>query len=121
ELPSRKMVVGGVPFTKVTKGGVVDISRQDMDWTVPSAWDILLADLAAVYGEEVENEAADDCAVKALAGTPAIAVAANTVAGWGAALYAAAARVYANTTPRRLPNRVWMSLDVWAAAGPVID
>lgn len=118
ELPSRKMVIGGVNFTKVTKGGVVDISRQDMDWTVPSAWDILLADLAAVYGEEVENEVADDAAAKAVAGPT---VATNDLAGWAAALYAAAASVYANTTPRRLPNRVWMSLDVWAKAGPVVD
>lgn len=121
ELPSRKMVIGGIPFSKVTKGGVVDISRQDMDWSVPSAWDILLSDLAAVYGEEVENECADDCAAKSLAGTPAIAVATNTLDDWAKALYAAAARVYSNTTPRRLPNRLWMSLDVWANAGPVID
>lgn len=121
ELPSRKMVIGGVPFTKVTKGGVVDISRQDIDWTVPSAWDILLRDLAAVYGEEVEEEVAADAAAKAVAGAPPIAVASNDLQGWAAALYAAAAQVYANTTPKRLPNRVWMSLDVWAQAGPIID
>jgi hypothetical protein len=119
ELPSRKMTIGGIAFTKVTKGGVVDISRQDIDWTVPSAWDILLRDLAAVYGEEVEEEVAADAADKA-AGGP-IAVASNDLDGWAAALYQAAAAVYAATTPRRLPNRVWMSLDVWAQAGPIID
>lgn len=118
ELPSRKMVVGGVNFSKVTKGGVVDISRQDMDWTVPSAWDILLGDLAAVYGEEVENEVAADAAGKAVAGPTVLT---NDITGWSNALYAAAAQVYADTTPRRLPNRIWMSLDVWAQAGPVID
>ena len=118
ELPSRKMVIGSIPFTKVTKGGVVDISRQDIDWTVPSAWDILLADFAAVYGEEVENEVADDAVAKATVGPSASA---NTMEGWATALYAAAAQCYGATSPRRLPNRVWMSLDVWAQAGPVID
>ena len=83
ELPSRKMVIGSIPFTKVTKGGVVDISRQDIDWSVPSAWDILLSDLAAVYGEEVENEVADDAVAKATAGPSASA---NTMEGWATAL-----------------------------------
>ena len=119
ELPSRKMIIGGVPFTKVTKGGVIDISRQDIDWTVPSAWDILLRDLAAVYGEEVEEEVAADAAAKAGGGP--VAVTANTLEAWAAALYEGAALVYAATTPKRLPNRIWMSLDVWAQAGPIID
>jgi hypothetical protein len=119
QLPSRKMVIGGIPFTKVTKGGVVDISRQDIDWTVPSAWDILLRDLAAVYGEEVEEEVAADAAAKAASGP--VAVAENTLEGWAAALYEGAAAVFSATMPRRLPNRIWMSLDVWAQAGPIID
>ena len=108
-----------MPFTKVTFGGVVDISRQDIDWTVPSAWDILLADLAAVYGEEVDDDAADDFVAKANdVNTPTVAVAANTLAGWATALYTAAATVYAASTPRRLPDRIWMSLDVWAQCRP---
>ena len=119
ELPSRKMVIGSVPFTKVTKGGSVDVSRQDIDWTVPSAWDILLGDLAAVYGEEVENEVADDMVTKIAA--PAIPVAAATLEALAAALYAAAAEIFTATTPHRLPNRLWMSVDVWAKYGPLID
>ena len=47
QLPSQKMVIGSIPFAKQTYGGTVDISRQDIDWTSPSAWDILVRDLAA--------------------------------------------------------------------------
>ena len=36
QLPSQKMVISSVPFTKATYGGTVDISRQDIDWTSPS-------------------------------------------------------------------------------------
>lgn len=120
QLPSRKMVISGMPFTKVTKGGTVDISRQDIDWTVPSAWDILLRDLAAVYGEEVEDEAAADVVAKATINTP-VQVVDNSLEAWAAALYEAAAQVFTNTTPRRLPDRIWVSLDVWADMGPLID
>ena len=119
ELPSRKMVIGSVPFNKVTKGGSVDISRQDMDWTVPSAWDILLDDLAAVYGEDVENEAAD--AFKTAVTNAAVVVAANTLEGWATALYTAAANSFTLSSPQVLPDRIWMSVDVWAKLGPLID
>ena len=117
ELPSRKMTIGGVAFNKITKGGTVDISRQDIDWTVPSAWDALLADLAAVYGEEVENEAADDAVAKAVV-NGAIPVATNDLTGWAEALYTAAAVVFNASIPHRLPDRIWVSTDVWAKSVP---
>ena len=122
QLQSRKMVVGSMPFTKKTFGGVVDISRQDIDWTVPSAWNILLADLAAVYGEEVDDAAAADFVAKANdVNTTPVAVGTGSLANWATALYTAAATVYTASTPRRLPDRIWMSLDSWAAYGPLID
>ena len=36
-LDSQKMIITPVPFTKSTFGGTVDISRQSIDWTSPSA------------------------------------------------------------------------------------
>jgi HK97 family phage major capsid protein len=119
ELTSQKMTISSVTFTKKTRGGTIDISRQDIDWTVPSAWDILLSDLAAVYAEDVENTVADDFVAKATA-TP-IAVGTNTLANWATAIYTAAAQVYAATTPARMPNRIWMAPDVWVKVGPLVD
>jgi hypothetical protein len=121
ELASRKMTISGVDFTKKTYGGVVDISRQDIDWTSPSAWDALLTDLEGVYAKETENAAADAFAASVV--STAIEVggtgAASTFQQWATALYAAAAQAYAGV--EELPNHIWASLDMWATLGPVID
>ena len=117
QLPSRKMVIDPVPFTKETHGGTVDISRQDIDWTSPAAWDILVRDLADVYAVESETAVATAFAVAATGA--AVAVATPDLTGWAAALYTAAAQSYA--AGKQMPNRVWCSLDVWAALGSLVD
>lgn len=125
ELASRKMVIGQVPFSKKTYGGTVNVSRQDLDWTSPSAWDALTQDLADVYGAETEAAVAADFA--ALVVQAVSAPATGDLAGWAEALYAAAAKCYmggaaAGTTPMgRLPNRMWVSLDMWGAIGALVD
>jgi HK97 family phage major capsid protein len=117
QLPSQKMTIAPVSFTKATYGGTVDISRQDIDWTSPAAWDILVKDLADVYA--IQTETAVAAAFKAAATHTAVAVATNTLADWTKALYLAAADSYANGF--RMPDRVWCSLDVWAALGSLVD
>lgn len=117
QLPSQKMTITPVSFTKATYGGTVDISRQDIDWTSPGAWDILVKDLADVYA--VQTETAVATAFKAAATHAAVAVATNTLADWTKALYLAAADSYANGF--RMPDRIWCSLDVWAALGSLVD
>ena len=117
QLPSQKMTITPVSFTKATYGGTVDISRQDIDWTAPSAWDILIKDLADVYAVQTETAAA--AAFKTAATHAAVVVATNTLADWTKALYLAAADSYANAF--RMPDRVWCSLDVWAALGALVD
>ena len=52
------MTITPVSFTKATYGGTVDISRQDIDWTSPGAWDILIRDLANVYAIQTETAVA---------------------------------------------------------------
>ena len=117
QLPSQKMVIGSVPFAKQTYGGTVDISRQDIDWTSPSAWDILVRDLAAVYAIQTETAAALDFKTKAI-GT-AVAVGGNTLQDWTVALYTAAMHSYQASF--QMPDRIWCSLDVWAALGSLVD
>src|SRR5215831_6626076 len=70
QLSSQKMTISPVSFTKSTYGGTVDISRQDIDWTEPSAWDILIRDLANVYAIQTETAAA--AAFKAAATATAV-------------------------------------------------
>ena len=117
QLPSRKMTITPVTFTKETHGGTVDISRQDIDWTSPSAWDILVKDLADVYA--IETETAVATAFHTAATGTAVVVAANTLAGWATALYEAAAASY--NAGKRMPDRIWCSLDMWAALGSLVD
>ena len=117
ELPSRKLIVGGVDFTKETHGGALDVSRQTIDWSSPSAWDALLTDLQAVYGIDTEHAATAAFALAVTQATPAVATA--DLAGWATALYAAAATAYAGSYT--LPNHIWVSLDMWATMGSIVD
>lgn len=117
QLPSQKMIISPVPFSKGTYGGVVDISRQDIDWTSPGAWDILIRDLADVYA--IQTETAVATAFKTAATATAVPVATNDLHGWAVALYTAAMHSY--QAGKNMPNRVWCSLDVWAALGSLVD
>jgi HK97 family phage major capsid protein len=117
ELPSRVMKIDPVPFTKRTYGGTVDISRQDIDWTSPAAWDILVRDLADSYAEQTETVIA--AAFKLAAIGAAEVVDDASLAGWADALYKAAAKSY--NAGKRMPDRIWCSLDVWAALGALVD
>jgi HK97 family phage major capsid protein len=117
QLPSQKMVVSPVSFAKNTYGGTVDISRQDIDWTDPSAWDILITDLANVYS--VQTETAVSAAFKTAATATPVTVATNDLKGWTLALYTAAMHSYQGGL--MMPNRIWCSLDVWAALGSLVD
>jgi len=117
-LPSQKMIVGSVEFIKETHGGYVDISRQDIDWTSPTAWDILVTDLADVYQVDTETSTATAFAANAGIGGP-VAAATDDLKGWAKALYEAAVLVYGGCG--RLPDMIWCSLDVWAQLGPMVD
>ena len=117
ELVSRAMKIDPVPFNKQTYGGTVDISRQDIDWTSPAAWDILVRDLADVYA--IQTETAVAAAFATAATGTAVPVDSNDLAGWADALYLAAAASY--SASYRMPDRVWCSLDVWAAMGALVD
>ena len=122
-LGSQKMTIGSVTFTKETWGGWLDVSRQDLDWTSPSAWDSLLNDFTDQYGLVTENAAGDAFAAAVAAGNTPVEVAgtgsASTLGQWVDAIYAAAALAYAGAG--RMPDTIWMGLDLWGALGPKIE
>ena len=117
ELVSQKMIITPVPFTKQTYGGTIDVSRQAVDWTAPGVWDIIVRDLANVYA--IQTETAVATAFKTAATGAAIPVDTNDLVGWAKALYAAAAASY--SASKRMPDRIWCSLDVWSALGSLVD
>jgi hypothetical protein len=119
ELASQQFVVGSVDFTKNTYGGSLDVSRQVIDWTSPAAWNAILIDLQRIYGKFTENRAADDFATAIVAEVEIDSTIADPFLRFARALYGAAALVYGSV--EELPNHIWMSLDMWAFYGPLID
>jgi HK97 family phage major capsid protein len=83
ELVSQKMTITRVTGNAVTYGGYVNVSRQDIDLSSPSAFDIIVQDLATQYAIETEKAAAT--ALDGADGTPL------ELAGTGSAAYTAAA------------------------------
>lgn len=116
-LPTRAMQIIGVEFEKRTYGGAVDVSRQDIDWTSPAAWNALLSDLGDEYSTATEVAAV--AAFHASLTAVPVAVNGDGVAAWLRAFYAASARSL--KVSGRLPDRVWVSLDVWAALGSLVE
>lgn len=124
ELASRQLIVGGVDFTKETHGGALNVSRQVIDWSDPSAWDALLSDLQNVYAADTEDTAS---AAFAAAVTASVAAPSADLDGLIDALYTAAATIVADPTMEgrasalRLPDSIWTSVDMWAKIGAALS
>lgn len=92
ELTSQKMVIDRLTANAVTYGGYVNVSRQNIDFSTPSAMDLIVDDLAAQYA--IETEAATAAEV-ATTGTAAVGYGASpTAATVAAALWEAAGLAY---------------------------
>lgn len=72
ELVSRKMLIDSLPVAMETYGGYVNVSRQNIDWSVPQIMDIVVNDLAAQYAIETEIIAAADLEGAATPQVPAL-------------------------------------------------
>lgn len=126
DLPSRQFKVEGVPFTKDTFGGSLNVSRQDIDWTSPSAWDALISDLQLEYGADTDDFAAVQFATGVTQTQPWDNENTDKLGALINALYSAASMAAtANGTKRasalRLPNHIWLSVDQWALLGAAVD
>jgi HK97 family phage major capsid protein len=93
ELVSRKMLITGVAVTMSTYGGYVNVSRQNIDWSVPQIMDIVVNDLAGEYAIETEQVIASALEASATAQTPALP-AAPTAAEVSGAIWQAAGASY---------------------------
>lgn len=124
EVQTRQFKIDGIPFTKQTFGGELEVSRQDIDWTSPSAWNALLTDLQLEYGADTDDAASAAFAAAVTQSTSQMA--GSAITDWITALYQAAViAATSNGTKRpstlRMPNHVWVSLDMWAQIGATID
>lgn len=124
QVTSRQYKIGSVEFGRQTFGSTLTVSRQDIDWTSPSAWNALMSDFVLEYGADTEDATATEFATGV---TQTLAVTdASSLSAWITALYQAAVKVAtANGTKRasalRLPDHMWVSVDMWATLGAVIS
>lgn len=121
---SGEVKIGSIPFTKETYLTWMNVSRQEIDWTSPTAWNILIKDMIDVYGIATEDDAAAKFAAAvtqtvSITATPSIE---TIIKG----LYAARTKaVTANGTKRasakRMPTNLWVSADMDDELGAIID
>ncbi|PKQ20181.1 MAG: phage major capsid protein [Actinobacteria bacterium HGW-Actinobacteria-6] len=126
ELTFGDFKVDGVSFTKKVFGGALRVSRQDIDWTSPAAWNALIEDLQFEYAEETEDIVAAAFATGVTQSQEIAAADVEKLPAWIKALYLAATKAATaggtkRARARRLPNIIWTSIDMWAQLGAVID
>lgn len=114
-LASRTLVVSSNPVTRLTFGGTVLISEQDVDFTDPSSVNIVLQDLAGQYADATDNYAADQLR----AGSTDQGTWAGTAATILDEIYAAAQLIAANTNV--LPTHMFVDPQMWAKLGGLVD
>lgn len=59
ELESQKMTITNLTVNAETYGGYVNVSRQNIDWSSPQIFDIIVNDLATQYAIETEAAVGD--------------------------------------------------------------
>jgi HK97 family phage major capsid protein len=96
ELTSQKMIIGRLTVNVATYGGYVNVSRQLADWSQPDAMQLIVNDLASNYALATENAAVDAFVAGGTAGGGSIPADGNAT-GTAAAIWGAAAKVYAAT------------------------
>jgi len=96
ELASRKMTITNLPVAMDTYGGYVNVSRQNIDWSMPQIMDIVIESLANEYARDTEGATGTALGAAATAG-PTLPTGANTADQVLAAIWGAAADAYTAT------------------------
>jgi hypothetical protein len=110
-LASRRLQTTGDTITKVTKGGVLSLSEQEIDWTDPAMLELAVQDLAEQYA--VDTDALLCAAIEAKITTNSTDVALDAgPQDFIEATAAAAAAVY--TASKKLPNTLYAGTNRWA-------
>jgi HK97 family phage prohead protease len=114
-LSSTTMVVSSNIVTRLTFGGTVLVSEQDVDWTDPASVDIILQDLAGQYADATDNYAADQLYTN------------STNRGtWTGSATTLVAEIYAlaqwiSASSNVLPTHMFVSPATWAKIGGLVD
>jgi len=109
------MVIASNSVSKTTLAGQVTLSIQDIDFTSPSAMQLILNDLMGEYMIASDNLAADNL----LTAATSSGVWDGTVADLLKSVYDAANDISSNRN--WMPTHMFVSVDVWSQLGQLVD
>lgn len=112
ELTSQKMTTASSTVTKRTFGGSLQMSQQDIDWTDPSALQLVFQDFADVYTKVTDAAAASSLVAAATATVTWTGTSLGTVM---TSLANAASSVY--TAASAMPTDLWVDFATGLALG----
>jgi HK97 family phage prohead protease len=118
-LSSQAYTVAKVQVDKVTFGGYLDLSEQEILYSDANAIQLVIDDMSRVYGEQTERWVGDSVLFSNAS------AATQQVTSWTDGdevvtdLYAAAAEIYANFG--RMPTHLIVKSSVWAQIGAAKD
>ena len=109
------MVIASNSISKTTLAGQVTLSVQDIDFTSPSAMQLILNDLMGEYMIASDNLAADNL----LTAATSSGVWDGTVADLLKSIYDSAKDI--STNRNWMPTHMFVSVDVWSQLGQLVD
>ena len=113
------MVIASNTVTKTTVAGQVTLTMQDMDFTDPSAMNLILNDLAGEYLIATDNIAADNLVAGKTASGSTWTVTADNPTSLINSLYDAAREITEDSN--YFPTHLCVSPDVWEKLGSQLD
>ena len=117
ELVSQKMLITRLTANAVTYGGYVNVSRQNIDFSNPQIFDLVVNDLASQYA--IQTEAATAAALAATTAT-GVGYTSGDPDSVSAAVWTAAAQVYTGVSGQGSMYIV-VAPDVLASFGPLFN
>ena len=105
-------VVSDEQVTKGTFGGFVTLSEQSIDWSTPEVIGLVLDDMARIYANATDNEAADNLRTGATVTSNFTAADADDPATWAAWVAGAASTILSGSNGN-LPTHMFLSPGIW--------
>jgi len=118
-LQAGTFVVTDNQVTKLTVGGYVQISEQDLSWTSPEVLSLILDDMARQYAKQTDNIAADNLVSGASSTTNFTVASIADPAEWARWVYVASEEIL--TATDYLPTHLFLSPNMWRSLGLLVD
>jgi HK97 family phage major capsid protein len=117
-LQASTYVVSAYDVNKVTYGGYVQVSEQDLDFSSPEVTGLLLDDMSRIYANATDNAVAD--ALLAAVSQSAVLTDPTSAAEWVSDIYDASVTIL-NNSNGNLPTHLFLSPNMFGYLGKLVD